>query len=123
MPDVEHCQVVTTIDSREAADTLASAAVEARVAACAQIVGPITSTYHWQGRIETASEWQILFKTTTERYAALEATIKAAHPYDVPEIVCTPIVAGHPAYLDWITTETALTPERARQDSNLRPMD
>jgi Uncharacterized protein involved in tolerance to divalent cations len=102
----EHCQVITTTDSREAADGLARSAVEARVAACAQVVGPITSTYWWEGKIETAEEWQVVFKTTVERYAALEENIRTHHSYDVPEILCTPVTAGNPAYLEWVTTET-----------------
>jgi periplasmic divalent cation tolerance protein len=106
----QHCQVVTTTDSREAADALASAAVEARAAACAQIVGPIASTYWWEGKVETAQEWQVVFKTAVERYPELEANIKAHHGYDVPEIVCTPIIGGNPAYLEWVTAETVARP-------------
>ncbi|WP_117214756.1 divalent-cation tolerance protein CutA [Allorhizocola rhizosphaerae] len=102
----EHCQVVTTTDSREAADSLASGAVRARVAACAQVIGPITSTYWWQGAMESAQEWQIVFKTTTGRYAELEAHIRTRHGYDVPEILCTPVTGGNPAYLAWVTEET-----------------
>jgi periplasmic divalent cation tolerance protein len=107
MTDHEYCQVLTTTDSREAAQALARGAVEARTAACGQVAGPIISTYWWQGRLETAEEWQILFKTTTHRYPALEAHIRQHHSYEVPEILCTPIVAGNPAYLDWLSAETA----------------
>ena len=85
---------------------LSRSAVEARLAACGQVVGPIKSTYWWEGKVETAQEWYVVFKTTTERYPALEAHIREQHSYDVPEIVVTPIVAGNPAYLDWVTTET-----------------
>jgi periplasmic divalent cation tolerance protein len=106
MTDPQHCQVVTTIDSREAADALARGAVEARVAACAQVGSPISSTYWWEGKVETAQEWPITFKTTMDRYPALEAHIRGHHSYDVPEILCTPVVAGNPAYLEWLTTET-----------------
>ena len=106
MTEHQHCQVVTTTDSREAAATLAHSAVAARAAACAQVVGPITSTYWWTGKIETAEEWQVIFKTTLDRYAALEEHIRAHHSYDVPEILCTPVVAGNPAYLDWLVAQT-----------------
>ena len=106
MTEYQHCQVVTTTTSRTAADALARSAVADRVAACAQVVGPITSTYWWEGKIETAEEWQVFFKTTFERYAALEANIRANHTYDMPEILCTPVVAGNPAYLEWLTTQT-----------------
>ena len=106
MSDHEHCQVVTTTDSREVADTLAEGAVQARLAACAHIVGPITSTYWWKGVVETAQEWQIIFKTPADRYKALEAHLKAHHGYDVPEILCMPVTDGNPAYLEWLTAET-----------------
>jgi periplasmic divalent cation tolerance protein len=101
-----HHQVLTTTDSRDAAQQIARAVVEARVAACAQIVGPIISTYWWNGVVETAEEWQVLMKTTAERYDALEAAIRRAHNYDVPEIIATPIVNGGADYLSWVDAET-----------------
>jgi periplasmic divalent cation tolerance protein len=104
------CQVTTTVDSREAADRLAALLVEARLAACAQVSGPISSTYRWQGRIETATEWACVLKTTVARLPALEARIRAEHPYQVPEIVAVPIVAGDPAYLAWIDDGVRDTP-------------
>lgn len=101
------CTVLTTTDSADKAEALARGAVEARLAACAQIAGPVTSVYRWQGAIETDEEWQVLFKTTEARYAALEAHLLAAHDYDTPEIIATPVVHASPAYLAWIATETA----------------
>lgn len=98
-------QVVTTTDSRAAADTLASSAVEARAAACAQLEGPINSVYRWQGAVESAEEWRITFKTTASAYGRLEAFIREHHSYDVPEILCTPVTAGNPAYLAWVEQE------------------
>src|SRR4051812_28782306 len=100
------CQVVTTVDSHSAAQELARGAVEARLAACAQLVGPIESVYRWQGDISAAPEWQVVFKTTTDRYAELEAHLSAEHGYEVPEILCIPISAGAPAYLGWLSAET-----------------
>jgi periplasmic divalent cation tolerance protein len=108
MPDYQYCQVVTTTDSREAADALSRTAVEVRVAACGQVVGPIQSTYRWRGRVETAEEWYVVFKTTTERYPVLEQHIREHHSYDVPEIILTPIVAGNPSYLAWVSAETTV---------------
>jgi periplasmic divalent cation tolerance protein len=104
------CQVTTTVDSREAADRLAGLLVDERLAACAQVTGPITSTYWWQGRVERATEWACLLKTTVARLPALEARIRAEHPYQVPEIVAVPIVAGDPAYLAWIEDGVRPTP-------------
>ncbi|MGC9669807.1 divalent-cation tolerance protein CutA [Planosporangium sp. 12N6] len=101
-----YCQVSTTIDSAEGAAELARSAVEARVAACGQVVGPISSVYRWEGKVETAQEWLVLFKTTAERVDALVAHVQGCHPYDVPEIISTPVTAGNPAYLDWIGEET-----------------
>jgi periplasmic divalent cation tolerance protein len=109
MTEYRYCQAVTTIDSQEAAQALARSAVEARVAACGQVTGSIQSTYWWQGRVETAEEWCVVFKTTADRYPALEQHIREHHGYDVPEIILTPIVAGNPAYLSWISAETGKT--------------
>jgi periplasmic divalent cation tolerance protein len=105
VPD-ETRQVVTTIGSRAAADELARAVVSDRLAACAQISGPVESSYWWRGELETATEWLVIFKTTAARYPALEAYLLAHHPYEVPEVVCLPIVAGNPAYLRWLADET-----------------
>jgi periplasmic divalent cation tolerance protein len=98
--------VLTTVDSREAAQRLARSAVEARLAACAQVVGPIESVYRWEGSLETATEWQLWFKTTDERYAELAAHLGERHSYDVPEILRLPVEAGAAAYLNWIRAET-----------------
>lgn len=98
--------VLTTTDSAEKAEALARGAVEARLAACAQVSGPVTSVYHWQQAIETSEEWQVVFKTTEAAYAALEAHLLAAHDYDTPEIIATPVVRGSAGYLAWLAAET-----------------
>jgi periplasmic divalent cation tolerance protein len=99
--------VLTTTDAPEKAEALARGAVEARVAACAQIAGPVTSVYRWKGEIETAREWQVLFKTTGLRYGELETYLREAHDYDTPEIIATPVVRGNAEYLEWMERETA----------------
>ncbi|MFF1479613.1 divalent-cation tolerance protein CutA [Streptomyces sp. NPDC058301] len=106
MTPVEHLAVLTTTDSRAKADALARGAVEARLAACAQITGPVTSVYRWQGAVETAEEWQVLFKTTAARYEDLERQLLAVHDYDTPEIIATPVVRGGAGYLAWLAQET-----------------
>jgi periplasmic divalent cation tolerance protein len=106
----DFCQVTTTIDSREAAEQLAAVLVEERLAACAQISGPIASTYRWQGRVERATEWYCHLKTTSARLPDLESRLRSLHPYKVPEIIAVPISAGHPAYLAWIEDAVRLTP-------------
>ena len=101
-------QVVTTVDSEEAAEQLARGITGARLAACVQIVGPIKSVYWWQGELEEAREWQLIIKTTTARIAELEDYIKANHSYETPEITATVISGGSWEYLDWITAETRI---------------
>jgi periplasmic divalent cation tolerance protein len=85
---------------------LGRASVEARLAACAQVAGPIASTYWWEGGIERAEEWLVVLKLPAERYQELAAFLTERHSYDEPEIVAMPIVAGVPAYLAWISEET-----------------
>jgi periplasmic divalent cation tolerance protein len=102
--------VLTNLPDRAAAETLAATLIEQRVAACVNILAPCRSVYRWQGTLQNDEEHPLLIKTTTERYAALEAAIRAAHPYELPEIVALPIERGLPAYLNWIATETAATP-------------
>lgn len=99
--------VLTTTDAREKAEALARGAVAARLAACAQVSTPVTSVYRWEGAVGTATEWQVLFKTATARYAELEAHLRAAHDYDEPEIIATPVTHGSAGYLAWVERETA----------------
>ncbi len=83
------------------------ALVERRLAACVQVVGPVESRYRWEGRVETATEWLCVAKTTAERYDELEAVIVELHSYDVPEILAVPVVRGSAAYLRWLGDEVA----------------
>ncbi|MEU9357305.1 divalent-cation tolerance protein CutA [Streptomyces sp. NPDC051784] len=99
--------VLTTTDSEEKARDLARGAVEARLAACGQVSAPVTSVYRWNDAIETTEEWQVLLKTTAERYDELEAHLLAAHDYATPEIIALPVVRGSERYLDWVAAETA----------------
>lgn len=99
--------VLTTTDSEAKAHELAQSAVEARLAACAQISAPVTSVYRWQNAIESSEEWQVLFKTTAERYDELEEHLQQAHDYDTPEIIAIPVIRGSARYLGWVTAETA----------------
>jgi periplasmic divalent cation tolerance protein len=101
----DYIQIVTTTEHREDADRIAQALVAARLAACAQVAGPITSTYHWRGKIETAQEWQCWAKSRRELYGQIEQAIRRIHPYEVPEILALPIVAGSADYLNWLDAE------------------
>jgi periplasmic divalent cation tolerance protein len=101
-------QVQTTTDSRAEAMELARAAVEARLAACGQVAGPVASTYWWNDELERAEEWIVFFKLPADRYEALAEFLAERHSYDEPEIVATPITRGSPSFLGWITDETRL---------------
>ena len=96
------CQVTTTLPSHELAARLAAQLVQERLAACAQVQGPIASAYHWRGDVEQATEWYCHLKTTVAVLPELRARLRALHPYEVPEIVAVPISEGDPAYLAWI---------------------
>jgi periplasmic divalent cation tolerance protein len=98
--------VTTTTDNPEEAQRLSASAVENRLAACGQVSSPITSTYWWQGKVETATEYRIDFKTQTGLAEKLIEHIKVSHSYDVPEVVVTPITEGNAAYILWILQET-----------------
>ncbi|WP_234430803.1 divalent-cation tolerance protein CutA [Streptomyces sp. NRRL F-4489] len=106
-PPARFLTVMTTTDSEEKAERLARGAIEDRLAACAQISAPVTSVYRWNGAVETSREWQVLFKTAAGRYAALEAYLLAAHDYDTPEIIATPVTHGGAGYLAWVAEETS----------------
>jgi periplasmic divalent cation tolerance protein len=98
-------QVLTTTATRADAERIARALVERRLAGCVQVLGPIHSTYWWEGAVETAEEYLCLAKSSRESYPALEAAIQELHPYDVPEILAIPVAAGSPAYLSWLQGE------------------
>ncbi len=99
----EYLQVLTTAGSEEEAERISAALLERRLAACVQVLGPISSHYRWQDEVEHAREWQCLAKTEASRYAELEAAIRELHSYEEPEIVATPIVAGSAGYLAWLS--------------------
>ena len=98
--------ILTNLPGLAEAETIARHLVERKLAACVNILPAVQSVYRWEGVVEQASEVTLLIKTTSSRYAELEAAIKALHPYALPEIIAIPIVAGLPAYLNWITAET-----------------
>ena len=91
----------STFPDLETARRIARELVTENFAACANVIPKIESIYRWQGKIEQGDETLVLFKTTAARFAAFEEKLKSLHPYDVPEIICTPI-AGWPPYLDWV---------------------
>jgi periplasmic divalent cation tolerance protein len=98
--------VTTVVDSRAVADALAAAAVAGRFAACAQVTGPMDSTYWWQGRMETTQEWSVQFKTATDRVGGLVGHVRGSHPYEVPEILVVSVTSADPAYAAWVDEQT-----------------
>jgi periplasmic divalent cation tolerance protein len=99
-------QIVTTTDDRELSEKIGRELVVKRLAACSQVMGPITSTYRWKGRIEKTLEWLLIIKSKESLYQAIEDEIKRLHPYEVPEIIATAIEKGPTAYLQWVSDET-----------------
>lgn len=102
----EHVIVSTTTAAEKDARDIAASAISAKLGACAQVIGPITSVYRWEGAVQTDTEWRVEFKTAADRVTALTEHIKANHGYDVPEIIATPIVGGSTEYLAWLIDET-----------------
>lgn len=106
MPIPKASEVTTTVGSEADAVRIAQALVGKRLAACVQF-WPIRSTYHWQGTIESATEFRLSFKTRPTLVPELIRVIRSLHSYELPEIIATPIAGGLPPYLDWIRAETA----------------
>lgn len=102
----DHLIVTCTTDTEAKARELAASAIAERLGACAQVVGPITSVYRWEGAIQNDQEWRVEIKTAADRLAALTDHLKANHSYDVPEIIATPINGGSAEYLAWMVEET-----------------
>ena len=101
----DYIQVTTTVAQKEQAQAIAEALLESRLAACVQIVGPITSMYWWEDDIDKSSEYLCIIKTRQEKYDQVEKAIRAAHSYEVPEILALSITAGSKDYLTWLDTE------------------
>jgi periplasmic divalent cation tolerance protein len=105
---VSGCALITTALGSEASATeLADTLIGERLAACVQVIGPIRSSYHWEGAVQNTQEWLCVAKTAEQRQAALIDRIRALHTYQLPEIVSIPIAGGDVRYLAWIRRETA----------------
>lgn len=98
--------VYITVGDQAEADSIARTIVQERLAACANILPGMKSVYHWQGKIETATETVVLFKTRTEFFDKLAARIKTLHSYDTPCIAAMPLAHVEQSYLAWIMNET-----------------
>ncbi len=109
-PDPPVMAVLTTAPDLEVAERLGRTLVEERLAACANVLGGVTSIYRWKGEVEREAEVLVILKTTAERVEALQERVGELHPYDVPEVIALSIKAGHEPYLDWVRTEVGFAP-------------
>ena len=98
--------VLTNVPDNAVAERIAHALIDARAAACVNILAECRSVYRWQGVVETANEVPLLIKTSAEAYPRVEQLLRECHPFAVPEIIAVPIEQGLPAYLAWVATET-----------------
>ncbi len=101
----EYIQVLTTVEHKADAEKIAKVLVEKRLGACVQVIGPLTSYFNWQGKLDTAQEYLCMIKSREDLFAELEAAIIDVHPYEVPEIIATPIIKGGTDYLNWMAAE------------------
>ncbi len=102
----EPCIVQVSAPTAEEAERLGRLAVERRLAACAQVAGPVRSTYRWDGEVTTASEWICTLKTVRIRVDQIAGLVGEVHSYQVPEVVAVPIVGGGRDYLAWVEAES-----------------
>jgi periplasmic divalent cation tolerance protein len=101
----EKILVLSNCGSEEEARRVARALVEARVAACVNIIAGVHSVYHWEGAIQEASEWMLIIKSTRALFDSLAAELRRIHSYQVPEVLAIPVVDGDQDYLAWIDRE------------------
>jgi len=94
--------VIVTTATKQEAEEIAQHLLRERLIACANIFGPVSSLFHWSGKVEKAEEYLIFMKTRKDLFEKVEETVKALHSYEVPEILALPIVGGSRAYLDWL---------------------
>ena len=102
--------VMVTCGSRKEGRKIGRALVEARLAACVNVLqAPVESIYRWKGSVDTAKEFLLIIKTSRARLKALEAAVKRLHSYDVPEIIALPIERGSRDYLAWLSESVSPT--------------
>lgn len=106
MTDSQHVRIETTTGSSQDAERLAHALVERRLVACAQVAGPIRSTYRWEGEVRTEEEHLVVLKTRAALVDGVKAAFAELHPYDVPELLVFDVSDGSRAYLEWVDAAT-----------------
>jgi periplasmic divalent cation tolerance protein len=95
--------VIVTTASKQEAEKIAQRLINERLIACANIIGPVSSLFHWSGKIEHNEEYLMLLKSRMSLFDNLAETVKALHSYEVPEILVLPVIGGSEAYLDWLS--------------------
>ena len=103
----EYIQAITTVPSKAVAESIADCLLRERLAACVQTIGPIEGRYWWQGKLETAEEWQCVAKSRLSLFPRLQEAIRRTHPYEVPEILATPLETANADYLAWLDQQLA----------------
>lgn len=103
--------VFVTCSSAEEAGRIARTLVGERLAACVNVSSPIRSVYRWQGKLKDDEEVLLVIKTTRELFDPLRRAVEKLHSYQVPEVICLPVIDGAPNYLNWIGASVAPEPE------------
>ena len=104
VPEVQVVLVLSTVPDDASAETIARTLVDERLAACVNLLAPMTSIYRWKGAVERDIERQLVMKTTRALVPALERRLKELHSYEVPEFLVLDVAAGSDAYLAWVST-------------------
>jgi periplasmic divalent cation tolerance protein len=107
MADADFIVVLVTTGSAGEGERIARTVVSEGLAACVNRVGPIRSTYAWQGAVEDAEEYLLVVKTSRRQFAALEVRVRALHSYEVPEVIALPVMTGSAPYLEWLAAGSA----------------
>lgn len=100
-------EITTTVPSIQAGEALAAEIIRLRLGACVQVTGPISSTYRWQGMVETSQEWRVVIKTVSQRRDAIVAFLHRHHPYELPEISEHSVAWSEPRFLEWVRRESS----------------
>ncbi len=103
--------VLVTCGSNEEAERIARALVEARLAACVNILGPVRSIYRWEEKLNDDQEVLLIIKSSRSLFDQVRHAVEKAHSYEVPEVICLPIIDGSPNYLNWLTDSVAESPQ------------
>ena len=104
---MKYVVVVVTTSSREEANKIVNALLDEKLIACANVFGPVSSSFWWQGKIDKAEEYLVFMKTEAELFEKITSCIKRLHSYEVPEIIALPIVKGFKPYLEWTSNTLA----------------